>query len=593
MSEIDDPTTPRHPQPPPPIPPEVRAEIIRLQPHYGTRRIAPRVGLSRKQVRRVLLEEGLSRAQPPPETSKLDPFRETIVGKVRLGLTTTRMLRELRELGYQGGRTILADHVRGLRAQLALPTGKAVKRRFETRPGEEAQIDWSPYVVSIAGRPTTVHALGCLLGYSRKLALYFFRDERQATLLEGLALCFEYLDGITVRLVLDNMATAVLGRLSNRDVLWHPRFLAFAAHYGCKPFACKVRDADRKGKKEKSFRLVWDDFLKGTEFASWDDLDRRRRVWLDETPEVANQRLHGTTRRVPNEAYRSERDLLIRLPRDRFPVYDQDVRVVDQDATLSIRGTKYTVPATLGNQAVAVRLYAGHFEVLDRHSHVVFSRRYVDEADKGTLVIDPTHYANLPRRPPGGGSGSARLDDAFLRRFPTLAPLVDGLKRRMKTLWPIHLRALLRLCDRYGEEAFLAAATRAQDYRRYNASAVARILAHEHPVEPLDPIPPLGGLGPAVLGEVEPASLDSYGDLDRAAAAPPTTRTRSAPRAHAARARPRPHRPRRRAPRPPRPSRARDPFLHRLRPRALAHRDDRPPDPLPRAEPPPLAPRRG
>ena len=522
MSETDDPTAapPRPKKPPPTIPKDTRAEIVRLHQHYGTRRIALRVGLSRKQVRTVLEQEGCRRAQSPPQTSKLDPFQESVTAKVRLGLTTTRILRELRGLGYQGGRTILADQLRTLRAQLALTTGKPVKRRFETRPGEEIQIDWSPYIVPIAGRPTTIHALGCLLCYSRKLALYFFHDERQATLLEGLALCFEYLDGVTVRVVLDNMATAVLGRLSGHEVLWHPRFLDFAAHYGFTAFACRVKDPDRKGKKEKSFRLVWDDFLKGADFESWDELDRRRGVWLDQTPDTANLRVHGTTRRVPNEAYLGERDLLIRLPRDRFPVYDQDVRVVDQDATLSIRGTKYSVPATLGNHAVAVRLYAGHFEVLDRHSHIVFSRRYVEDADKGKLILDPTHYANLPRRPRGGGG--ARLDDAFLARFPTLALLVDGLKRRMKTLWPIHLRALLRLVDRYGEQAFLAAATRAQDYRRYNARAVERILAKEQPLEPLDPIPPLGGVGPAVLGEVASPSLDGYDQLDHAAPTPPT-----------------------------------------------------------------------
>jgi hypothetical protein len=315
------------------------------------------------------------------------------------------------------------------------------------------------------------------------------------------------------------MATAVLGRLADHDVLWHPRFLSFAAHYGFTPFACKVADPDRKGKKEKSFRLVWDDFLKGTEFESWDDLDRRRRVWLDETPLTGNLRIHGTTRQVPNEAYLAEHDLLIRLPRDRFPVYDQEVRVVDQDATLSIGGTKYTVPATLGNHSVAVRLYDRHFEVLDRFSHVVLSRRYVAAADKGRLVIDPTHYANLPQRPHRGGG--QRLDEAFLVRFPTLTPLVDGLKRRMQTLWPIHLRALLRLVDRYGEAPFRIAATRAQDFRRYNARAIERILAQTHPLEPLDPIPPLGGIGPAILGEVAPASLESYGQLDRTAAAPP------------------------------------------------------------------------
>ena len=83
-----------------------------------------------------------------------------------------------------------------------------------------------------------------------------------------------------------------------RQVLWHPRFLDFARHYGFEPFACRPRDPDRKGKKEKSFRLVHDDFIKGTDFESWDELDARRRIWLDETPGVGNLRVPGTTSRV-------------------------------------------------------------------------------------------------------------------------------------------------------------------------------------------------------------------------------------------------------------------------------------------------------
>jgi len=210
------------------------------------------------------------------------------------------------------------------------------------------------------------------------------------------------------------------------------------------------------------------------------------------------------------------------LPDQRFAVHEESVRVVDRDSTLSIRGTSYTVPTPLANRSVAVRLFAEHFEVLDPQGRVAMSRRYVADADKGRLVIDKTHYANLPRRPPGY-SGGERLDEAFARRFPELRSLVDGLKRRMKSLTPIHLRALLRLCDRYGEEAFLAAATRAQDFRRFDALAVERILEHAHPATAADlalaePVAPLSGQGAVALGQVDCGSLDSFAALDAAAA---------------------------------------------------------------------------
>lgn len=523
MSPIDPSPSPSPPSPPcrrgrkrRDLSPETREEIVKLFPFYSSRGIARRVHHDRKIVDRVLYEEGLL---PPStktqEASKLEPFVAQIEGRVAKRLTTTRILREIREIGYTGGRTILAERVRQIQSRLTLSPRNDVKCRFETPAGLEMQIDWSPYLVPIAGRIVKVHALGCLLACCRKLSLRFFRDEREATLLEGLACAFGDFDGVALRVVLDNMTTAVLGRIGpDRKPLWHPRFLDFARHYGFTPYACAVRDPDRKGKKEKSFRLVFDDFVNGSEFASWEELDERRRIWLDETPDVANLRLHGTTRLVPNRAFEDEHPFLIRLPEATFPVHDEEIRDVDRDSTIWVRGTPYSVPTGLANHSVAVRLFSDHFEVLDRLGRIAFSRRYVPEDQKGRLVIDSTHYASLARR--RRASSGDRLDEAFLRRFPKLQDLVDGLKRRTKTLAPIHIRALIRLADRYGEPDFLAAASRAQEYRRFDALAVERILEQTAP-PPDEPLPPLSGHGPLILGQVDSGALDSYAELDNAA----------------------------------------------------------------------------
>ncbi len=437
MDTKDPPEALRSPpvNPPPAAPPQLKRgrprrtltleqldKIVELHPFYGSRKIAKRTNLTRQMVERVLRERGLLATLHTPllAHSKLQPFYEPIADRVQKDLTATRILREITGMGYSGGRTILAEHLRKLRAEMTvLPRKPTTKRRFETGPAVEMQIDWSPYEILIAGRPVKVHVLGCLLCYSRKLFLHFYRDERQSTLLEGLASAFEYFDGVAHRLVLDNMSTAVLGRIgSGRKPLWHDRFADFVRHYGMDAFACKVRDPDRKGKKEKSFRLVWDDFVKGTEFASWDDLHARCRRWLDETPTLGNLRVHGTTRRVPNEVWDSEEHaLLIRLPRDRFPVHESAPRIVDRDSTLSIHGTRYTVPAALAGRSVAVRLFAEHFDVLDPHGCVAFSRIYVPDEQKGRLVIDETHYANLPRR--GFWSGPGRRWRPPRRGLPT------------------------------------------------------------------------------------------------------------------------------------------------------------------------------
>jgi transposase len=491
---------------------ELRTIVELHQQGYGTRQIARRVCHDRKTVRRVLLQKGLLKPiLTPPSPNKLDPFRELIRQKVDRNLTLTRILREIREAGYSGGRTILSAYVRSIRSPLV--PSRSAKRRFETGPAEELQVDWSLYTVPIACEPVRVHALSCVLAYSRKAHVRFYRDERESTLLEGLTLAFEAFGGVALRAVFDNMSTVVLGRIGpNHKPLWHPRFLDFARYYGFEPFACKVRDPDRKGKTERFFDYLEKDFVRGAEFSSFEDLNQRVQHWIDQ---IANRRIHGTTRMVPNEAWQIERDFLICLPDTRFGVYQEEIRQVGPDATISVLGTLYVVPATLARQSVPVHLFAEHFEVLNRNGTVVFSRAYVDDKDKGKLQLDPNQYATLPNRPPD--SPSTRIDEAFLKRFPMLAPLVDGIARRMKSLAHVHLRTLWRLADLYGEEIFLGAAIRAQDYRRFNAEAVRRILERTHPLpeKPLE-IVPLGAAARAltILGEVDPGSLANYDHLD-------------------------------------------------------------------------------
>jgi hypothetical protein len=86
----------------------------------------------------------------------------------------------------------------------------------------------------------------------------------------------------------------------------------------------------------------------------------------------------------------------------------------------------------------------------------------------------------------------------------------------MKALSHVHLRALWRLADKYGDAAFAEAATRAQTYRRYDAKAVQRILEREHPLPDEEPDAPLSAAARVLLtlGDVDGGSLDDYAHLD-------------------------------------------------------------------------------
>ena len=81
-------------------------------------------------------------------------------------LTGRRLLRELHERGYQGGYTVVTDLLRELRPA-RLP---GFEVRFETPPGEQAQVDFAQFNVAFTDEPGVkriVWLFSMVLGYSR------------------------------------------------------------------------------------------------------------------------------------------------------------------------------------------------------------------------------------------------------------------------------------------------------------------------------------------------------------------------------------------------------------------------------------------
>ena len=66
---------------------------------------------------------------------------------------------------------------------------------------------------------------------------------------------------------------------------------------------------------ERPFRYVREDFFLGSRFRTLDDLNVQFRQWQDE---VANARMHATTRRVVAGHFAEERPHLLPLPAGTF-----------------------------------------------------------------------------------------------------------------------------------------------------------------------------------------------------------------------------------------------------------------------------------
>jgi transposase len=327
--------------------------------------IARQSGLDRKTIRRYI-ERGL---EPPaygprkPRPALLDPFTGYLRERVKAypGLTGARLLRELRERGYLGGYTSVTDFLRDVRPV----RDRHFEVRFETAPGEQAQVDFAQFNVVFTDEPETpriVWLFSMVLGFSRLIWARFVVHQDLATVLRCHAAAFEALGGVPREILYDRMKTAVLGERNHEGIIYNRALIDLARHYAFHPKACRPYRAKTKGKVERPFRYIREDFFLARSFRNLADLNEQLRHWLDR---VANPRLHATTRRIVNEAFGEEKPHLKQLPLAPFRAVLRLERRISHDGMVSVSGNFYSVPDVTRRRTVEVHTLAEEVRIFE------------------------------------------------------------------------------------------------------------------------------------------------------------------------------------------------------------------------------------
>lgn len=343
-------------------------EIVMILDYYrqglSISAIARRTGLDRKTVRKYV-ERKLEQPIYGPRSAKpcqIDPYRDYLHQRVAdyPDLSGSRLLREIRELGYGGGYTRLKDVLRTIR-----PAATAVfERRFETPPGRQAQVDFAHFRTTFADEPGVeriVWLFSMVLGHSRFLWGRFVAHQDLQTVLRCHRAAFEAFGGVPEQILYDRMKTAVQGE-GDEGIVYNKTMLAFAAHYGFLPKACRPYRAKTKGKVERPFRYVRQDFFLGRTFRNLDDLNGQFRQWLDS---VANIRTHATTHRIVAEHFLEERPRLKGLPVGPYGAVLTLERRVTRDGMVSVGGNLYSVPDCTRRRTVEVHGMADEIHIFE------------------------------------------------------------------------------------------------------------------------------------------------------------------------------------------------------------------------------------
>lgn len=354
--------------------------------------IARQMDLDRKTVRSALSRTQwlpYSRASRP---SMLDEHMDWLRQRAPQVNYSARILhQELRlQRGFAGCYEVVKVAVRPLRAQAA--SAALTQCRFETEPGEQAQVDWGQIKVRFGDEPVKVHIFVMTLGYSRRSYAEGFVNERLGNVLAAHEHAFAHFGGRCETVLYDRMRTVVLHE-SGRSRL-NPTFQAFAQHWGFAIRLCQPYRAKTKGKVESGVKYVKRNFVPGRTFRDLEDFNAQLLAWL---ADVSDVRIHGTTHQRPIDRFQAEAAHL--APTAGQPSFlDAMVRerVVAEDWLVSIDGNRYSVPYTLIGKTVQVVREGAHWVI--RHVGREVARHEV-LAGKAQLRVDKAHGPRAARAP--------------------------------------------------------------------------------------------------------------------------------------------------------------------------------------------------
>jgi transposase len=334
---------------------------------WSRRRIAHELGIDRETVGRYLQlakpaistsgVEGVGEVKPAISTagkgvgrkSQCEPLIEVITAKVEVGLSAQRIYQDLvEENGFTDSYQSVKRFVRKLRA--AQPERVW---RLECQPGEELQLDFGLGAPIDDGQGKTRRSwvLRLVLSYSRKGYSEAVTRQDTETFLRCLENGLRSFGGCPLLVNLDNMKSAVL-KADWFDPEINPKLADFCRHYGMHVMPCRPGMPQHKGKVERGVAYLRSNALKGRRFGSLAEENLFLGYWESN---VADKRIHGTTRKQVVACFAEERPHLQPLPVSLFPCFQEARRSVHRDSYVEVEKAFYEAPPELIGREVWVR----------------------------------------------------------------------------------------------------------------------------------------------------------------------------------------------------------------------------------------------
>ena len=429
--------------------------------------IADKLQLDSRTVTRWLLAKSYRQRGSVPKKSKLDPYKEEIINLLeRHAFSATQIYQRITESGFVGGYTTVKTYVRQVR-----PKRPAAFLSLAFAPGECAQVDWGIYkTIEVGGSRRKLNFFVMVLSHSRMMYVQFSLAQSMEHFLDCHQRAFEFFGGVPEDIMIDNLKTGVIRRITGQDIVFNPKYLDFAQHYGFTIKACGVRKGNEKGRVENGVGYVKKNFLNGLEITQFEALNPAISHWMEN---IANIRIHGETRQKPVDLWPDDKAKMRPLP-----VYAYDIaRLLSVKATKLFRVTldtnRYSVPAEYASQALTLKIYPERLCIYYQEKLIA---RHIRSFDRHQDIEDPDHPKELlaQRR--------KAQDQKIFQRFIALSPKAGDYYNKLdqkRLNAKIHVRKIVGLSEIYGIDATARAMADSFVYDAFSSEYIANLLEQQ------------------------------------------------------------------------------------------------------------------
>lgn len=426
--------------------------------------IAREMCLDSRTVGKWMTVEKFQLRLPGMRSSKLDPFKGDI-GRMlaRHPYSATQIFQQITEQGFDGGYTIVKDYVRKIR-----PKRYKAYLKLAFAPGECAQVDWGSYKsIAVGETRRRLSFFVMVLCHCRMMYVEFTVSQTMEHFLGCHQRAFEFFGGIPQKVMVDNLKSAVLSRITGQDPVFNPKYLDFAGHYGFRIVPCGVGKGNEKGVVENAVGYVKKNLLTGLELGDFKTINPMAKQWLES---VANVRIHGETRKKPQEMFPEEAACLSRLPVHPYDIGTVSPIRASKQFRVTLDTNRYSVPAEYTGQKLTMKAYSDRICIYHECKLIA---RHTRSYDRYQDIEDPDHpKALLAQR-------RKAKHQKIVMRFLTLSPVSEkyyqGMQERRMNLLH-HLRLIVGLSEIYGQELVARAIEDALEFRAFSCEYIANLL---------------------------------------------------------------------------------------------------------------------